>query len=243
MPPVEDTTLLSRLLNFYNMISDYLAILFIFISIAQYLYYNKFKVYVFVSKLMSRWKDTDWDITITYVTPKTINPYKELEDGLKEFYCINKLNRLSNSSNNKIYTLNHFILQVMLDQEYSNENNELLIHIPKLKTTYKHANDILDEIERLSKLFAKELKVIDEVYNINIRFVNGKNPFLGFMLQRLGKDAINNFICELNYKVFTDKEDSMSKKHKANVYKDYLSITQKDFADLNKIAKKILLLK
>jgi len=234
--------IVNTLKEYYDLIDGYLAIIFFIWSIIQFFYYNKLNVYIFVTKFFRKWRDTDWELTFTCNIDKDKDAFKDVENVIKEIYRVQTIRKEMNLSNSKIYSLNSFLLKVSCDDFDNNNKREVFIEIPKLKTTYSHANELLDEIEILFKKISAIFRAEDEVYTINIRFKNGKNPFLGFMLQRLGQDSVNHFRCEINTNAFMRNSTNLYNQ-KATIYKDYLNVTQKSFIDLKEISSSLLLLK
>lgn len=228
---------------FYDLIDGYLTIVILIWSIFQYFYYNKFKVYIFVTKLFSKWRDTEWEVSFTFDINKEVKVFKDIEEVIKDMYKVKKIKKVMNLGNSKIYSLKNFLFKVTVNDDTQTEYKEVFIEIPKLKTTYSHAKDLLNELELLSKRLGTKLKTQNEIYSINIRFKNGKNPFLGFMLQRLGKESIKHLMCELDTSKFMKTGTADLYNQKASIYKDYLNVTQKNFADLKENVKILLLLK
>lgn len=233
--------IIDNLKDIYDLIDGYLAIALFAWSILQFFYYNKLKVYIFISKFFRKWRDTEWELTFSCNIDKNTDLFKKVEEVIKEMYKVKKIKKEMNLSNSKIYSLENFLFKVSYD-DFDKNVKEIFIEIPKLKTTYSHAKELLDEIDTLFKKISTKLKSDEEVYTINIRFKNTKNPFLGFMIQRLGKESIKSFMCEIDVNNFMGNSSDFYNQ-KATIYKNYLNITQRSFVDLKEIASSLLLLK
>lgn len=230
--------------DYLSIIGSIITIISFLAMIFQWLYYNKISVYVFVNKFLKRLQEVTFDVSFTYKVPKDIDIYPMIEKELKEIYRIKSVNKEMNLKNHKMYNLENFFLKVQVDSEINSdtESNEIFISIPKIKVTYKSVETILEELDRLSQRLSKVLKCSNELYSIDIRYSKSKNPFFGFAIQRFGKNAVNHFTCEINCEILTNGKDENLFDKKATIYKEYLNVTEKNFSDLRRIAKYLLLL-
>lgn len=225
-------------------ISNIIAILTFSFSVFQWLYFRKIKFYVFVNKYFKKYKEVTLDVSFTYKIPKNIEVFKISEDTIKNIYKLKRVKKEINLNNHKMYNLDEYFIKIQLDTELNSDEltDELYISIPKLKSTYQSATRIIEELDYLSKELSKALNITDELYSLKIKYKN-KNPFIGFALQHFGKDAVKDFICNVNCGVFMSKEDNILKDKTASIYKNYLNITDNNFTHIRRISQYLLLLK
>ncbi|OCZ50600.1 hypothetical protein [Dehalobacter sp. TeCB1] len=213
--------------------------------ILQWLYYNKIKFYVFVNRIVKRMREVTFDVSFTYKVKKDIDVFNNIELSLKEMYKLKNINKEMNLKTHKIYNLDNFLLKVQLDKEVNADEDidEVFIYIPKLKVTYKSAEDILEEIDKLSQVIKKKMNINEEKYSLDIRYYKNRNPFFGYAIQRFGVKTVKSFVCQLDCNILIDNEQHDLNDKKACIYKEYVNVTDNSFSDLRRVAKYLLILR
>lgn len=212
-------------------------------NLHQWLYGKSPKYYLFVLKLISRWKDTYWKISAVYEINRSEDFFKEFEKILKSLYNCRKT---LNLNNRKIYEFDIFSLTVQYDLDFSeSEIVKVEMHFQKVNITYQNSIHRLEELQRLFHKLDEKFNFLNKTYNFDIEFGNKfHNPFYGVAIRHLGEEHIKNFECSFDTNTFDIRHERHSENIGGiiNVFKNGVSITNSDF-DVAKIcAKKCLLL-
>lgn len=211
-------------------------------SVYIWLYYNNIKVYLFVNRLLRKRKEVFFEVSFTYLMKDEVKFYTVIERVLKEIYTKDKIKKEANSSNNKIYNVPPYLIQVQKDTEInaSNGEQEIFIHMPKIRTTYASVERILESIYELDEKIKDACIISEKKYTMNIVFEEIKNnPFLRLIIKVFGEGSIERFSCKLNCSILSSELENRT----IDIYNNKISITNKSFSEIKKITPYLLLLK
>lgn len=213
----------------------------------HYFFYSRSPKYYFkVSKLTSKWKDTNWTIAAGYKIPKNLDFYKILEAVLSELYGRGKVQRTFNLKNKKLYEFGDFAITVQYDIDVSqDEYVDVDIIFNNINVTVNTASKKLKELRVLFHEIERAISSKNKWYTMNIKFNSLKNPFFGLMIQRLGEEHISYFECVFPLSILTKKQmdDPDMGTYNLRVFKEYITINENSFDTLEEIATKCLLLR
>jgi hypothetical protein len=236
---VEDYTFILKILSY--------VIILLFGGLGHFLYTKSPKLYFWVSKITSKWKDTNWEINAGFTIPKSEDFFKKFEGQLTEIYGRGKYRRTFNLKNKKLYEFSDFAVTVQYDLDLSNDEYvdvEFLFN--NINVTVNTAEKKLRELRRFFHQLERSYEVLNKWYNIKIKFTSLKNPFFGLMIQRMGEEHVEHFECSFPLSILSKKQlDDTSDfgEYKLTVYKDYISINDSNFDLVEEITKKCLLLR
>lgn len=209
------------------------------------LYAKNPRYYFFVLKCFSRWKDTNWKLSASYTVSKNIDFYTSLEDVILQCYGADGYKRGFNLKNKKLYEFGNIAAIVQYDLDVS-QNDEVSIEIAfnNINVTYSGAQDMLKSLRIFFNTLEKKIQFLNKSYNLNIKFSSINNPFYGLLIQRLGAEHIGYFQCSFSLSALGKKQmgSTIEKDYSINVFKEYISINQNEFDDVEEIATKCLLL-
>lgn len=215
-------------------------------SLHIYFYSRSPKYYFKIAKLFSKWRDTNWKVTVMFKISKQVEFFKIFEGVLQERYGKGKYRKTFNLKNKKLYEFSNFTLTIQSDLDVSDEDDiistELLFS--NVNVTYKNAEKMLKELRMLFHEIEKRVTIIDKNYNLNVKFNSMRNPFFGLMIQRLGEEHVDYFECvfPLSLLLNKDTDDYSKENYTLRVYKEYITINEADFDSVEDIAKKCLLM-
>ena len=225
-----------------GLISSLMSIGGILVGAVTHLYYKNIKFYRFTHKILKRKKEVFFNISFTYKIKNEQNFYKELENILKEIYPEAEIKKELNSSNNKIYDVPSYLIKVQVDKDVNGDENEpeIFIEIPKIRTYFSSVEKILDSVELLNEKIIGKLNILDSSYCLTIKFENTTdNVFVTPILRILGEKSIEKFNCKLNCgMLMSDLSDKT-----VDVFKDRIIISQDNFSDIRKLTPYLLLIK
>lgn len=212
-----------------------------------FLYTKNPKYYFKVSKLTSKWKDTNWNINAGFTIPKSEEFYKVLETKLDQLYGKGRYRRPFNLKNKKLYEFGDFALTVQYDMDVS-QNDDVAVEFifNNINVTVNTAEKKLKELRILFHELEKSYNLVNQWYHINIKFNSLKNPFYGLMIQRLGEEHVEYFECLFPLSILSNKQMSderESSQYKLRVFKEYITINDSSFDVVEEVAKKCLLLR
>ncbi|UOY92910.1 hypothetical protein MUG87_01830 [Ectobacillus sp. JY-23] len=213
------------------------------VGLHQYLYTKFPKYYFFIAKKFSKWRDTNWNITCMYTVKKDVEFFKDFEGVIKEEF--NEINRPFNLKNKKLYGFGDFSVQVQYDLDFSQTDYvSVELIFANVNVTMDTANYKLRVLRTFFNRLEREIAFDKVTYNMNVKFTKMNNPFYGLMIQRLGEEHVNHFECVFPLSVLTrrDMNDPEAAKYQLRVFKEYISINEKNFDKIETIAKKVLLL-
>lgn len=200
------------------------------------------KYFFFIKRLLNKFKDTNWKVSVIYLIDSQINFFGDFEKILKENFGQYRIRFATN--NKKQYEFGEYSLIVQYNLENLDDKEvqvELLFN--NMNVTYKNAKVRLQRLRILfnnvEKVFSLNKKNVQ--YSFDIKFSNLANPFYGVLIQRLGPEHIEYFECVLNPDVLTDRRIKNNDK-KISVFKDSINICDSNFDNIEEIAKKCLLL-
>lgn len=227
----------------FNIVVGILGILSFVGMLVQYLYYHKIAFYMFIRKIVKRSDDVQFDVSFTYKIEKdSAEVFRIIESTLKEHYDVGCIKKEMNLVKHKIYNLEDFFCNVQLDDEINvdEESKELFITFPKIKATYKNAENTLEGIDLISQKLSRNLNILNEVYSMDIKYRKGNNPFFGQSIQRFGNNAVKSYTCQIHCKAIG--KDDMEGKY-ANIYKEYVNITDTSFSVIRRLGLYLLLIR
>lgn len=210
-----------------------------------FLYSKSPKYYFKYSKFTSKWKDTNWDISAGFKINKGLNFYDAFEKVLKNSYG-NNFRRPFNLKNKKLYEFGDFAVTIQYDMDLSQDDFvDVEFLFSNLNVTFNAAEKKLKELRVFFHELEKEIKNVDQWYNINIKFKSLKNPFFGLMIQRLGEEHVEYFECLFPLSIFNKKHgnDSENTNQRLRVFKEQISINESKFDIVEDVAKTCLLLR
>lgn len=211
-----------------------------------FLYNRNPKYYLSVIKLLSKWKDTTWKVSVIYTVDRDIDFFRMFEKILKDIYGSADYRRRVNLQNKKIYEFDVFSLTVQYNLEQIEDKFvkvELLFN--KINVTYKNSNSRLEELQQIFHKLEESIHFEDKIYDLDIIFSQKfHNPFYGVAIQHLGEEHVTNFECSFPIKIFNIRH-SQGIEHSdddVHVFKNGINITTDDFSTVKSCAKKCLLL-
>ncbi|MEK4474369.1 hypothetical protein NSQ91_14225 [Paenibacillus sp. FSL R7-0048] len=214
-------------------------------STHTWLYMKNPKYYFMVIRLLSKWRDTNWSINIKYELPDLNDSYRKIESTLRVRFGEQKYKREVNMVNKKLYKCDGF--NMLIRDDFSDgdfSTNSLYISISELNVTLNTAEEKLRLFRELFNEIQRELSPTDAGYNLDVYFKNGKNPFYGLMVQRLGKEKVNYFECSFPIDAIVPKvADRGDRSHLLRIFKEKLTINDNSFDILEETAKRALLFK
>lgn len=228
--------------NIINTIGGWVTVLAFLWSIFLWLYYNNIKVYLFLNKVLKRKKEVFFDISFTYAIKRDKDFYKSFEDIIKELYQRSSINKEMNLINNKIYNVQPYLIKVQEDKliNCNDDEKEIFIEIPKVRTTFASVEKILDSIDLLDDKIIEKIGVNSKSYCLTITFDNIKqNPFIYLVIRLFGKESVEKFSCKLNCGILNER---LSNKI-VDIYNNKIIITQNSFRDIRSLTPYLLLMK
>lgn len=232
----------SSIISFFVLIS---SMCFGIWGLHNHLYAKNPRYYFWVLKCISRWKDTNWKLSVSYVVDRQVNFYGILEEVILHCYGASGYKKGFNLKNKKLYEFGDVAAIVQYDLDVSqSEKVNVEIVFNNINVTYVGAQDMLKNLRKFFNALEKKISFFSKAYNLNIKFSSINNPFYGLLIQRLGAEHIEYFQCSFSLSVLGKKQldDTVGKDYKINVFKEYISINQNEFDDVEEIAKKCLLL-
>ena len=211
-----------------------------------FLYERSPKYYLFFLKLMSRWKDTSWKVSVIYTVDRNIDFFKTFEKILKDIYGSADYRRRVNLPNKKIYEFDVFSLDVQYNLDQTDDKLvkvELLFN--KINVTYKNSNRRLEELQQIFHKLEEAVRLEDKVYDLDITFSQRfHNPFYGVAIRHLGEEHINNFECSFPMEIFNIRHNQEINHfdNDVHIFKNGINITTDNFGAVKSCAKKCLLL-
>lgn len=214
-------------------------------STHTWLYMKSPKYYFFVVRMFSKWRDTNWSIYVNYELDELNDTYSKIETVLKTRYEGKKYKREVNMINKKLYKCDGFNMLIkddFGDGDYSSKS--LYISITELNVTLNTAEEKLRSFRELFNEIHRTINPRNSSYNLDVYFKNGRNPFYGLMVQRLGKDKVNHFECHFPISSIVPKAaDKINDSHLLRIFKEKLTINDSSFDILEETAKRALLFK
>lgn len=213
----------------------------------HFFFYSRSPKYYFkISKLTSKWKDTNWSINAGYTVPRDFNFYNQFEAVLFEIYGRGKVQRTFNLKNKKLYEFGDFTVTVQYDLDISqDEYVKVDLIFSNINVTVNTAGKKLKELRILFHEVERAITLRNKWYSMNIKFNSLKNPFFGLMIQRLGEEHISYFECVFPLTLLSNKQmdDEETRNYNLRVFKEYITINEYSFDILEDIANKCLLLR
>ncbi|MDQ6419934.1 hypothetical protein RB620_10860 [Paenibacillus sp. LHD-117] len=210
-----------------------------------WLYGKNPKYYFFVVRLFSKWRDTTWAVNVDFKLSTVDGAYIKVEDVFKELYINNRYKRVVNMKNKKVYECGLFniIVQDDFDSGVLSEN-KLNIRIAQINVTTNTAEEKLRELREFFNKLSHALVPVSQSYHLDVQFENGKNPFYGLMVQRLGRDNVLHFECVFPISAIVPKNNGNDRNpHYLRIFKEKLCINESSFDILEETAKRALLFK
>jgi len=209
-------------------------------------FYNKNpKYYFFLLKIMSRWRDTNWHLNVSYELQKDDRFYEKFEHLLEELYGRGNYTRSFNLKNKKLYEFKNLTLIIEYDLDVSHTDKvEIDFHFNNVNVTYQGAMDMLNILNeffnRLERTFTFDWKN----YSLKIKFTSMHNPFYGLLIQRIGAEHVKHFECFFSFSALEARHSGNrnGRQNMISVYKDYISINDEEFDCVAQCAKKCLLM-
>jgi hypothetical protein len=214
------------------------------VGLHQWLYTKNPKYYFFLMKLFSKRKDTNWSITGMFTIKRDSNFIVELEKVLKSQF--GSISKKFNLANKKHYEFGVFNVILQYDLNVSqDEYVQVELLFQNMNVTVENAENRLLELRMLFNELESKVNMVNKQYNINLKYTSMKNPFFGLMIQRLGEEHIDHFECVFPISVLLRKNEveKNSTNYKFRVFKEYITITERNFDILEKITKHALLLR
>lgn len=211
-----------------------------------WLYHKSPKYYLFVIRLFSRWKDTNWKISAIYKIQRDKNVFLAFEKVLTGIYGDNSYRKRVNLANKKMYEFDVFslIVQFNLDESEADEVS-VEFHFNNINVTYKNSQTRLDDLQRIFHRLEEKVIFIDKTYDLKIKFEDKfNNPFYGIAIKHLGEEHILDFECTFPISVMGIRfnQESMASDNIIRVFKDSIDINNNEFDVVKSCAKKCLLL-
>lgn len=239
-------------MNILYYIDNFLKIAYFIISstlsiggIHFFLYTKSPKYYFKITRLISKWKDTNWNLVATYVISKEIDFFEVFEETLLQFYDKREIKKPFNLKNKKLYEFGNFTLTAQYNLDVSSTDYvKVELILSNLNVTVKAAEEILKDLRQMFNELEKKLVNIEKSYNLNIKFTQLKNPFFGLMIQRLGEEHVDYFECVFPISLLSKKEIGISKENNyyIRIYKEQITINEEIFDRVEEIAKLCLLM-
>lgn len=230
--------------NIFKTIINTLPWLIGLIGFHSWLYVKSPRYYFFIMKRLSKRKDTNWEITVSFSIKRDAEFFKELERVIRDTF--GSYNRRFNLKNKKHYNFGNFSCTVFHDIDFVQEDVVSVEFLfDPLNVTLINAKERLKELRLLFNELEKALPIEHKHYNTNIKFTSMKNPFYGLMIQRLGEEHINYFECEFPLSLLLKKHDVQNEDTKNNirVFKDKITITETRFDIMEEAIIESLLLR
>ncbi|UUZ95965.1 hypothetical protein LJK87_17270 [Paenibacillus sp. P25] len=208
-----------------------------------WLYAKNPKYYFLVVRIFSKWRDTNWSVSVDYVLKEKGEVYQKIEGVLKRRYKSDRYKRTVNMSNKKLYECGIFSLLVQDDFDTGEfSSKKFFVSISQLNVTFNSAEEKLRELRELFNELERDIRPESSGYNLDIYFKKVRNPFFGLMVQRLGKENIAHFECFFPVSAIVSKNNENDKnKHFLRVYKEKICINESSFDTLEETAKRALL--
>ncbi|AQT86737.1 hypothetical protein B1222_07515 [Paenibacillus larvae subsp. pulvifaciens] len=203
------------------------------------------KYYFFIMRIFSKWRDTTWQVNAEYILEDIGDAYQKIESILKEKYKNDGYKRTVNMKDKKVYEFGIFNCLIYDDfQSGDFSSKKFFIRISKLNVTLNTADEKLRELREFFNSVERILKPKYTGYNLDIHFKNGKNPFFGLMVQRLGKENISHFECVFPISSIISKNSGSDRnQHDMRIYKEKICINESSFDIIEETAKRALLFK
>lgn len=209
-----------------------------------WLYAKSPKYYFHIVKLTTN-RNTTWSINCEFKLESIEEMYRKIEDVFKRKYKNDRYHRPVNMKNKKLYECGVYNILIQDDfdtGEFSSQ--KIFFRISPLTVTLDAAEEKLQELRELFNDLERELKPQQTIYNLDIYYQNGNNPFFGLMIQRLGKKNVSHFECFFPIESIIPKKYGKDRnQHFLRVYKDKLTINETSFDILEETAKRALLFK
>ncbi|EJQ96058.1 hypothetical protein IGW_01245 [Bacillus cereus ISP3191] len=229
--------------KFFKVVITSLPWLVGIVGLHQYLYTKFPKYYFFIAGKFSKWRDTSWDVTCIYTVKKDVDFFGGFDKVIRNEF--NGVDRPFNLKNKKLYEFEQFSVTVQYDLNCSQTDNvQVELIFRNINVTRETANNKLEKLRTLFNSLEREIRFEKTMYNMNIKFIKIKNPFYGLMIQRLGEEHVEHFECVFPISVLARKDmnDPEVANYKLRVFKEFISINEKNFDKIEIVAKKCLLL-
>ncbi|MEJ9209773.1 hypothetical protein, partial [Paenibacillus larvae] len=179
------------------------------------------KYYFFIMRIFSKWRDTTWQVNAEYILEDIGDAYQKIESILKEKYKNDGYKRTVNMKDKKVYEFSIFNCLICDDfQSGDFSSKKIFVRISKLNVTLNTAEEKLRELREFFNSIERILKPKHSGYSFDIYFRNGKNPFFGLMVQRLGKENVSHFECVFPIGAIVSKNSGSDKsQHDMRIYK------------------------
>jgi hypothetical protein len=234
---------IQSIINFFKILLDFLPWLLSLGGLHIYLYNKYPKYYFIIARLFSKWRDTNWKLSASFIVEKDKDFFLELESILRDIY--GNAQKKFNLKNKKQYEFGVFNLTVLYDMDISqSEHVTVDFEFATINVTLNTAKQKLKELRILFNRIEREMNIIDKSYSLNIFFNSIKNPFYGLMIQRLGEEHVSYFQCEFPISILSRKElaDADQKDYMLTVFKNQITINEKEYDILEEISIKCLIL-
>lgn len=221
-------------------IFHFITFLIAIASFHQYLYNKSPKYYFIIKRFLQYWKDTKWNITLMCTINEDDRIFENIQDTIIKNF--GDFRRSFNLKNKKQYEFGNYIMLVQHDLDCSNNGTvELEIMFKNMNVTYKNASKRLEELRNFFMGLETKLDIKYKNYNMDIFFSDMSNPFFGLMIQRLGEEKISEFQCVFPIAAIETGEQCNEEKY-LQVFKNKISLNEEEFYNIEKVARKCLLL-
>lgn len=231
------------MLNIINNMVGFVSSVFGVISglyfIYKYFYDHKIKFYLWVNKFFSGRREVQFKLSFAF-------NYID-KDLFKEFEKIAKSNKLKytkelNTRNHKMYNFDGVIIDVnqndILDDKLDDRNT--FIRVINAGVTLRTAQDIISMFGKLTMHLPEKIKIENEMYNFQVIYPENKNPFIGMKLKLMSGNNLLSFNASINASKILENIDT-GNNTKINIYKQNISINNKDYLDVSNVAKALLM--
>ncbi|MEE4577881.1 hypothetical protein [Paenibacillus polymyxa] len=208
--------------------------------------YSKYpKYYFFFLRILSKWRDTTWSVNVNYKLAEVDGAYQKIETILKDMYKSERYKRSVNMVNKKYYECGRF--NILIQDDFNTgelSSNTVFVRIPQLNVTLNNAEEVLRELRELFNTIERQISPLNSMYNMDVQFKAGQNPFYGLMVQRLGKSNVEHFECVFPISSIVSKNGGNDRnRHFLRVFKEKMTINEGSFDILEETAKRALLFK
>lgn len=202
-----------ELVNRWNDIESFLAVLTYWTSLLYYSYNTDLKFHFFILRIINRFRidHTTWKVSFRAITLK--NP-KEIVKGIStEMLQQNTIIKSQTDTSLELLVNNNYLLNI----SFQNENGITTafaftsnIVIPS-KEVKRRADEIAGILENIERHFSPTTSSNKE-FSIDVEY-REKSPYYSYWIKKMPEEAIHNFNCSISIPNNTDSKIKVNKNH------------------------------
>lgn len=202
-----------ELVNRWNDIESFLAVLTYWTSLLYYSYNTDLKFHFFILRIINRFRidHTIWKVSFRAVTLK--KPTEIIEGISKELLKQNTVIKSQTDSSLELLLYNNYLLNISFQIE-SNITTAFAftsnIIIPS-KEVKRRSEEIAAILEKIESHFSP-VSSSDKEFSIDVEYKE-KSPYYSYWIKKMPEETIHNFNCSISIPNNTDSKIKVNKNH------------------------------